>query len=231
MSFFTELKRRNVIRMGGLYLVGAWLIIQIAETLLPAFDVPGWVLRATIILLAIGFLPALVFSWIFELTSQGLRRDGEVTPGESVAPQTARKMDRLLLVGMLVVIGAIAADRWWPREGSDAAGSSDSMVANQPASAIDDADSATAADPLAQPVVKGIAVLPFANLSADPEQAFFADGITEDILTRLAGIRGLRVISRTSVMRYKDTTLGLPEIAAQLGVTHILEGSVRRAGD
>ena len=99
MSFLTELKRRNVIRVAGLYLIGAWLLLQVASTLLPAFDVPAWAMRGLIILLALGLIPALVLSWVFELTPQGLKRDADVRPAESIAPQTARRMDRTIGAG------------------------------------------------------------------------------------------------------------------------------------
>jgi len=98
-NFFAELKRRNVIRTAGLYLVGAWLLIQVASTVLPAFDVPSWALRGLIITLALGFIPALIFSWVFELTPQGLKRDEDVAPEQSIAPQTARRMDRMIIAG------------------------------------------------------------------------------------------------------------------------------------
>ena len=94
MSFFTELKRRNVIRMAGLYLVAAWLLTQVAGTVLPMFDAPAWLPRSVVILLALGFVPALIFAWVFELTTQGLKRDAEVDLEQSIAPQTARRMDR-----------------------------------------------------------------------------------------------------------------------------------------
>src|SRR5476649_2021857 len=104
-NFFTELKRRNVIRMAGLYLVGAWLLIQVASMMLPAFDVPSWALRGLIITLALGFIPALIFSWVFELTPQGLKRDEDVRPEESIAPQTARRMNRMIIVVLLLALG------------------------------------------------------------------------------------------------------------------------------
>src|SRR3954453_5465380 len=96
-SFFSELRRRNVVRMAGLYLVGAWLLTQVASTLLPAFDAPGWALRTLVVSLAIGFIPALIFSWVFELTPAGLKRDEEVAPEESTAPQNARRMERRII--------------------------------------------------------------------------------------------------------------------------------------
>ena len=115
MSLFAELKRRNVIRMGGLYLVGTWLIVQVAETLLPIFHTPEWVLQAMVVLLALGFFPAVVFSWLFELTPEGIKCDAEVTADQSIASTTARRMDRLFLAGVLALIAVISADRYWPR--------------------------------------------------------------------------------------------------------------------
>ncbi len=227
MSLFAELRRRNVIRMAGLYLVGAWLIVQIAETLLPAFDVPGWVLRAIIIVLAIGFLPALVFSWVFELTPDGLKRDGEVTAAQSIAPQTARRMDLLTLAGVLILLVVIAADRYWPREhpASESTLTADASSPTMPDNGKVDSD-------LASSRTSGlIAVLPFRNRSAREEDAFFAEGVHDDLLTQLSKIAAFKVISRTSMMRYADSTLSVPQIAAELGAAVVLEGAVQRAGN
>src|SRR3954452_14803744 len=111
-NFFAELKRRNVIRFAGLYLVGAWLLVQVAGTVLPMFGAPDWLPRSIVILLAIGFIPALVFSWVFELTPQGLKRDEDVRPEESIAPQTARRMDRLIIAVLAAAIGYFAFDKF-----------------------------------------------------------------------------------------------------------------------
>src|SRR3954467_15337981 len=111
-DFFAELKRRNVVRMAGLYLVGAWLLTQVASTLLPAFDAPGWALRTLVVSLAIGFIPALIFSWVFELTPAGLKRDEEVAPEESTAPQNARRMDRMIIAVLLLALGYFAFDKF-----------------------------------------------------------------------------------------------------------------------
>ncbi len=208
MSLLAELKRRNVIRMAGLYLVGAWLIIQIAETLLPAFDVPGWVLRAIIIVLALGFVPALVFSWVFELTPDGLKRDGEVSREQSISSKTAERMDRLILVGLVVLIALVVGDRL-TRE-----------------TAIAPVPSETAA--VAKPVNPRLAVLPLANFSPDPDNAFFADGLHDDLLTALSRLKGIEVISRTTMQTFRDSKQKLAEIASELGATHVIEGSVRR---
>src|SRR5678809_1303622 len=112
MSFFAELKRRNVIRMAGLYLVGAWLLTQVSSTVLPMFDAPAWLPRSIVVLLAIGFVPALIFAWVFELTPQGLKRDEEVKPEESIAPQTARRMDRRIIVVLIIALLYFAFDKF-----------------------------------------------------------------------------------------------------------------------
>src|SRR3954470_15270721 len=110
-NFFAELKRRNVIRFAGLYLVGAWLLVQVASTVLPMFGAPDWLPRSVVILLTIGFVPALIFSWVFELTPEGLKRDEDVRPDQSIAPQTARRMDRIIIVVLLLAVGYFTVDK------------------------------------------------------------------------------------------------------------------------
>jgi TolB-like protein/Tfp pilus assembly protein PilF len=217
MNFFTELKRRNVIRVAGLYLVGAWLLIQVASTMLPAFDGPAWALRGLIIFLALGFIPALIFSWIFELTPQGLKRDEEVPPNESIAPQTGRRIDRLIIVVLVLALGYFAVDKFvlTPRREAGMVRAS-SASPNEHKEAVPE---------------KSIAVLPFENLSDDKSNAYFAEGIQDEILTRLAKVADLKVISRTSTQHFKSSPENLPEIAQQLGVANILEGSVQRSND
>lgn len=206
MNIFTELKRRNVIRMAGLYLVGAWLLVQVAGTILPMFGAPDWLPRTIVLLLAIGFIPALIFSWVFELTPQGLKRDEDVPPEQSIAPQTARRMDRMIIVVLLLALGYLAFDKFVLGRQSEPTASVSHTINK-----------------------KSIAVLPFENLSRDPDNAYFVDGIQDEILTRLAKISALKVISRTSTMRYASRPDNLREIARQLGVANILEGSVQRA--
>ena len=111
-GFFSELKRRNVIRMAGLYLVGAWLITQVAGTVLPMFDAPSWVARSIVTALAIGFIPAMIFAWVFELTPDGLKRDSEIQTGQSIAPQTAQRMNRMLVVALLLALGYFCFDKF-----------------------------------------------------------------------------------------------------------------------
>ncbi len=231
MKLLTELKRRNVIRMGGLYLVGAWLIVQIAETVLPAFDVPGWVLRALIILLAIGFVPALVFSWIYELTPEGLKRDRDVDPAESISAQTARRLDQWTLIALALAVLLIAADRWWPRQPkapqvavATSVSGADSAMQPRPQPPPD------AISPAPERGERSVAVLPFVNMSNDPEQDYFSDGISEELLNRLAQMPELQVAARTSAFQFKGQNLDIADIGRQLRVVHVLEGSVRRAG-
>ena len=154
MSFLVELRRRNVIRMAGLYLVAAWLVTQVAGTLLPMFDAPAWIARAVVIALAIGFLPALVFAWVFELTPQGLKRDADVPAAESIAPRTARRMDRAIIVVLLLALGYFAFDKFVlaPRR--------DAVLLAQAGQA-----QAKAAAPVVDS--RSIAVLPLANDSGD----------------------------------------------------------------
>ncbi len=236
MSFLSELKRRNVIRMAGLYLVGAWLIVQVAETLLPLYDTPGWVLKVLVLLLALGFVPMLVFSWLFELTPDGLKRDGDVAPGESIAPHTARRMDRLIVGGLLAVVALVAADRFWPNDPSAPGEKGSESVSGtaQPQAAKVDAPESDS-DPLSPPAStappNSIAVLPFVNMSADKDNEYFSDGISEELLNVLANVEGMGVASRTSSFAYKGKTdLGAGAIGRELKVAHILEGSVRKSG-
>ncbi len=227
-SLIAELRRRNVIRMAGLYIVGAWLVVQVAETLLPIFDTPGWVLKALVVLLAIGLLPALVFSWLYELTPDGLKRDAEVDPARSIAPRTAQRMDRLILAGLLALIAVIAADRWWPRaqpEAVDAPVAADPATTPSPGTSGDPAAPASTVDP------GSIAVLPFVNMSADKENEYFSDGISEELLNVLVKVEGLSVASRTSSFAYKGREVSAATIGGELKVAHVLEGSVRKSGN
>ncbi|MEY2563276.1 MAG: hypothetical protein QOH88_1469 [Verrucomicrobiota bacterium] len=208
-NLFAELKRRNVIRMAGLYLVGAWLLTQVASTVLPMFGAPDWLPRSIVILLAIGFIPALIFSWIFEITPEGLKRDEEVPLEKSIAPQTARRMDRMIIAVLLLALGYFAFDKFvlTPRR---------TAAPNDVPSPVTD---------------KSIAVLPFESLSSEKENAYFASGIQDEILTKLAKIGALKVISRASTKQYESKPGNLRDIGQQLGVANVLEGSVQKSGD
>jgi len=228
MKILVELQRRNVIRMAGLYLVGAWLVTQVAATLLPVFEAPGWVMKALVALLAVGFLAALMFSWVFELTPDGLKRDGDVEVTESIAPQTRRRMDRMLLVGMALALGYFAVDKFVLAP-SRLADSAPQLVTPTPANT-------GAATPAASPAQaalesKSIAVLAFADLSQGKDQEYFSDGVAEEILNALAKVKDLKVAGRTSSFYFKGRNEPLANIGSTLGVAHVLEGSVRKQGE
>jgi len=215
-NFFAELRRRNVIRMTGLYLVGAWLVVQVAGTVLPMFGAPEWLPRTIVVLLAIGFVPAVIFSWVFELTPQGLKREDDVAPEQSITPQTGRRMDRTIIVVLVLALGYFAFDKFVLTPRREAALVS-SVVPNESKSVIN---------------AKSIAVLPFENRSEEKQNEYFADGVQDEILTYLAKIAELKVISRTSVLQYKSgVARNLREIAQQLGVANVVEGSVQRSGN
>src|SRR3954468_2451073 len=221
-NFFAELKRRNVVRMAGLYLVGAWLLVQVADTVLPMFGAPDWLPRSVVILLAIGFLPALIFSWIFEMTPQGLKRDEDVPPEESIAPQTARRMNRMIIAVLVTALGYFVFDKFVLTARRDAA-----LVAATETSVA--ARAVSESKPAASP--KSVAVLAFANLSDDKGSEYFSDGISEELLTVLQKIPGLHVAARTSAFSFKGKNATAQEIGAKLGVARLVEGSVRKAGE
>jgi adenylate cyclase len=216
VNIFTELKRRNVIRMAGLYLVGAWLLIQVASTMLPAFNLPSWVLRSLIIILAIAFTPALIFSWVFELTPQGLKRDDEVPLEQSIAPQTARRMDRLIIVVLMLALGYFCFDKFILTPRREAAMMATATPPNEQRTKVDS---------------KSVAVLAFANLSEEKGNESFADSVSEELLNVLGKVPGLKVTARTSAFHFKGKDTPVPEIAKQLGVAYVVEGSVRRSGE
>ncbi|HEY2711611.1 MAG TPA: tetratricopeptide repeat protein [Chthoniobacterales bacterium] len=211
-TFLTELKRRNVYRVAVAYGVVAWLLIQIATQVFPFFEIPNWAVRLVVVLLLLGFPVALVLSWAFELTPEGIKRTYEVLPNESTRHRTGRK---LVALTMVVAVIAVAFFAYRLSRSSESAGRT------APLSTVG----------LANIPEKSIAVLPFENLSSEKANAYFADGIQNEILTRLSKIADLKVISRTSTEHYKAAPGNLREIAQQLGVAHIVEGSVQRNGD
>ena len=212
-NFFVELKRRNVYKVAVAYAIVAWLLIQVATQVFPFFEIPSWAVRLIVLLLILGFPIALFLAWAFEITPEGIKRAEDVSPAASITHQTGHK-----LVWTTVVLAVIAAG----------------LLAFQilrPKSATTAGASTTPATASAVMPEKSIAVLPFENLSDDKQNAFFTDGVQDEILTDLAKIADLKVISRTSVMQYKSgAPRNLREIAQQLGVAHLLEGSVQRAG-
>ncbi len=208
-NFLAEVKRRNIYKVAVAYVVAAWLLIQIATQVFPFFDIPNWGVRLVVLLLILGFPVVMILAWAFEITPEGIKRAEEVAAHESITRRTGRKIAGIT-IALAVIAGGLFALRFW-------------SSTNAPASSPN--ESATSGIP-----EKSIAVLPFENLSDDKSNAYFVDGIQDEILTRLAGISALRVISRTSTMRYASSPQNLPEIAKELGVANILEGSVQRVG-
>lgn len=226
--FFDELKRRNVVRVAIAYLIFGWIVIQIAEALLPGFGAPDWVFKTLVLFLAIGLPFALLFAWAFELTPDGIKKTRDVNLAASVVASTGRKLDFAIIAALLIAIGYFAWDR---QQLIDAA-----TPAAEPVAETDtpppDAESLSATQPAeADTKRRSIAVLPFVNMSSDAEQEWFVDGLTEELLNSLARTPDLLVAARTSSFNYKDSDKDIRQIAAALGVEHILEGSVRRSGD
>ncbi|MEJ2256586.1 MAG: hypothetical protein P8X98_06200 [Woeseiaceae bacterium] len=205
MSLFAELKRRNVFRVGVAYIVLAWLLLQVGDTLAPALHLPEWINSALAFFLILGFPLAIFFAWAFELTPDGLKLEKDVDRDTSITPQTGRKLDRTIIALLVVGLGYFV---WHSQTVHD-----------------DDEVVATVAG---QP---SIAVLPFENMSSDEEQEYFSDGLTEELLNLLAKIPELKVTSRTSAFFYKDKDIKLADVGKQLDVDHILEGSVRKSGN
>jgi adenylate cyclase len=207
INVFSELKRRNVYKVAVAYAVVAWLLIQAASIFFPAFDAPPWVMKVFIIVIIFGFPVALIFSWAFEITPEGIKLESEIEPNKSIARRTGRK-----IVAVTIALAVVAAGLFvyqLVRSKSETLGS-------RTAATIPN---------------KSIAVLPFDNLSRDPDNAYFCEGVQDEILTRLAKVADLKVISRTSTQHFKSAPDNLPQIAKQLGVTNILEGSVQKASD
>jgi TolB-like protein/Flp pilus assembly protein TadD len=206
-NFFAELKRRNVYKVGIAYIIGGWALSQGIAQVFPVFDVPNWAIRLIVLLIIIGLPIALVLAWMFELTPEGIKR----TETADAMPATARKKKHVwifvVIIGTLVSIGLFFLGRYSAINGSPR-----------------QSEAATVPD-------KSIAVLPFENLSRDPDNAYFAEGVQDEILTRLAKVADLKVISRTSTQHFKSAPENLPEIAKKLGVMYILEGSVQKAND
>jgi TolB-like protein/Tfp pilus assembly protein PilF len=208
-DFFGELKRRNVYRVAVTYAVIAWLLIQAASILLPAFEAPTWVLKALVALLIFGFVMAVFISWAFEATPQGMKRTEDVSPDEVLPSWSPRKFAALIVTIAMLAASLLVVNLLRSRS---------KPAAPPPTSALD-------------LPAKSIAVLPFENLSRDPDNAYFTEGIQDEILARLAKIADLKVISRTSTQRYKTSPDDLPQIAKRLGVSNILEGSVQKTAD
>src|SRR5438874_2117035 len=203
-NFFAELKRRNVYKVAVAYIVAGWALSQGIAQVFPVFDIPNWIIRLIVLLVIIGLPIALVLAWSFEITPQGIKRTEDVDLAVAAQQPKKRTWIFVVVIGAAVSIGLFLLGRY-------SAGN-------------------TTASP-AGITNKSIAVLPFDNLSRDPDNAYFCEGVQDEILTRLAKVADLKVISRTSTQHFKSAPDNLPQIAKQLGVAHILEGSVQKAND
>src|SRR5262245_33225490 len=206
-NFFAELKRRNVYKVAVAYAIVGWLLVQIATQVFPFLEIPNWVVRLVIALVAIGFPIALIIAWAFELTPEGIKRTEDVDLAAAAGQPRKQAWIVVVIVGAALSIGLFFIGRY---------------TAQTPRQS----EAATTAIPQ-----KSIAVLPFHNLSSDPDNAFFTEGVQDEILTRLAKVADLKVIARTSTQKFKSAPENLLDIAKQLGVMHILEGSVQKAND
>lgn len=214
MSLFAELKRRNVIRVGLAYAIMGWVIAQIAEFAFENFGAPDWVLKSVVVLLLLGLPIALFFAWAFEMTPDGIKREVEVDRSQSIVSQTGHKLDRMIIGVLVIALGWFVFDKF----ASD--GDEQSPVATEELVVEEDGRRE-----------KSVAVLPFVAMSSGPDDEYFADGLTEEILNSLAQLPELLVTSRTSAFSFKGQDLPIQEIATALGVDHIVEGSVRRSGE
>src|SRR5438105_1254205 len=202
-NFFAELKRRNVYKVALAYAIVGWLLVQVATQVFPFLEIPNWVVRLVIALVAIGFPIALVIAWAFEATPEGIKRTENVDLGAAARASKKHTWIYVVVIGAAFSIGLFFVGRYSARNGSSGPELS----------------------------AKSIAVLPFDNLSRDPDNAFFAEGVQDEILTRLAKVADLKVIARTSTQKFKSAPENLPDIAKQLGVANILEGSVQKVND
>ena len=210
MSVFTELRRRNVYRIAAAYVVAAWLVIQLVETIFPAFGFDEAATRLAVIVLMIGFVPAVVLAWVFEITPQGLRLDTQDDSRIRPDPRASRRLDQVIIAFLVIAVAYFAFDKFIFTEANEAA----------PEEAIAQV-----------PIGGSIAVLPFVDMSPNGDQAYFSDGISEELLNLLSRIPELRVVSRSSSFAFKDKNTKARDIARELDVNYILEGSVRKDGD
>ena len=213
--FFEELKKRNVLRVAVVYLAASWLLLQILETLFPIFELPETAIRPVVIALALGFIPAVIASWYFEVTTRGIERESRIDHGSAAALAARRVMDRVIILTLLLSIGYFSIDRFVLDPARDAVGD----VSQQSVAATNRGPD------------RSIAVLPFIDLSPGQDQGYFSDGLSEELMNLLTRVPELDVAARTSSFAFKDSEAAIPEIAASLMVRHVLEGSVRMSGD
>ena len=211
MSLFAELKRRNVLRAAAFYAASAWLLVQVATQVFPFFHIAEWVVRWIVVGAVIGFPFTLLFSWFYEWTPQGLKLESEIPPNDSITRQTGRKLDRWIIAILCLAVVLLLANQFVLHRGENRPAETTSLTTPIPG--------------------KSIAVLPFADLSPKHDQESFSDGMAEEILNALTRLKKLKVVGRASSFHYKGKDVSLQEIGADLGVSHVLEGSVRNQGE
>lgn len=234
-NFFKELRRRNVVRVAGMYLVAGWVLVQIASTLEDAMNLPDWFDGIVVALLIIGLPIALILAWAFELTPEGVVRTENVPEDKSITSDTGRKLDYAIIAG-IIILGGVILLKDTNKTAVDPEPVATEALAEKGAeeTITQDQVEAPAASPKAEaatPLEKSIAVLPFFNRSPNPDDAFFTDGMHDDLLTHLSKIADLHVISRTSVLGFKGSDRKIPDIGRELGVATVMEGAVQRAGN
>jgi len=226
MSFIEELKRRNVFKVGIAYAVSTWILLQLTDVIAEILQLPEWAPKLILLILVIGFVPALIFAWAFEMTPEGLKKEKDVDRSQSITPKTGRNLD-YAIIGLLVAgLGYFI----WEARFKDTPVIPEATVI--PAKAGTSATSAESnAGDASTTNSKSIAVLPFTNRSPNADDIYFTDGVHDNLLTQLAKLGAFSVISRTSVMEYRDTAKNLKQIARELGVANVMEGAVQRSGD
>jgi len=226
-SLLTELKRRNLFRIAALYLVGGWIILQVADVLFGLLDLPGWSLRLVVAILALGFPVALVFAWIYEVTPEGLKPARAVSPEQSITSETGRKLNTAITVILVIAVLLLISDRIFQRDVPQSPVTSQAVEYN---SVTDNGLASESLSP-AVPQKQSVAVLPFVDMSPAKDQEYFTDGLTENLLNGLAQVPDLQVAGRTSSFAFKGKNLDLRSVGEQLGVANILEGSVQKSGE
>jgi len=229
LSIFNELKRRNVVKVGVAYAVSTWILLQLTDVVAEILQLPEWAPKLILLILVVGFVPALIFAWAFEMTPEGIKREKDVDRSQSITPQTGKKLNNTILVLMAVAIAYLLFDKFSePEMGSE-------PFSQEPTEQeIEVSDEKRDPTPVvATPVInrQSIAVLPFENFSGDASDQYFADGLADTLLHKLAQISDLKVIARNSSFQYKGTNKDVREIGKALNVTTVLEGSVQRSGE
>jgi len=232
MSFFTELQRRNVFRVGIAYAVAAWVLLQVVDLVLENIAAPDWVMKVVMLGVAVGFPVAVIIAWAYEVTPEGIKRESQIDRSQSIVHTTGRKLDRIIIGFLAVAVIFLLVDPFEYRNTTepaivDKAAPVSEVVLSEPA-AVDTGD--VSKNDGVSPDEASVAVLPFVNMSSDPEQEYFSDGISEEILNVLTRIPNLKVAARTSSFQFKGKNLDVAEIGKQLRVNHVLEGSVRKSG-